>query len=162
MKVLFSILFSFALCITTPKLSALRLNYPKANSDLETTNKLYKELTKVSKEDDQTLVAYKGAIATLKAKYAKGIKNKTSYFKEGAQLIEFASQSEPDNIEIRCIRLSVQENAPKIVRYSNKISEDKKYILEHYHQVDNPEIKKFIKNYVLLSNGFSTAEKQLF
>lgn len=162
MKTLLILFFNLAVFTAAPKLSELRADYPKANSDELITNKLFKELASVNNSGNKTLVAYKGAILTLKAKYAKGFKSKKTFFKEGALLIEYAVESEPKNIEIRCLRLGVQENSPKIVGYKENIIEDKQYILDHYKEVSNKEIKKFIKGYVELSHAFSESEKQLF
>ena len=113
-------------------------------------------------EDIKTIVAYRGAVATLKAKFSKGIKNKKAFFKEGSELLEFAVTSEPKNIEIRCLRLGVQENSPKIVGYKQHIEADKQFILNHYASVTDGGLRKFIKGYVVLSSAFTDAEKQLF
>lgn len=159
-------LFIFFLCIApyclSQELEDLREEYPKANLNEDVTNTLYTKLISVSKEDTKTLVAYKGAVATLKAKFAKGFKNKKTHFKTGAELLEFAIASEPKNLEIRCLRLGVQENSPKIVGYKDRINEDKQFILKHYPSSTNESVRKFVKGYVLLSNAFSEAEKQLF
>ncbi len=154
-------LFFSTLCISQD-LKELRMDYPKANLDEAVTNTLHEELLGVTKEDNKTIVAYKGAVSTLKAKFAKGFKNKKTFFKEGAELLEFAISSEPKNIEIRCLRLGVQENSPRIVGYKNNIEADKQFLLDHYKSDANKEIRNFVKGYVLLSNVFTEAEKQLF
>lgn len=154
------------LVITTSCLSQtlkeLRVEYPKANVEESVTNTLHEELSSVTEVDNKTLLAYKGAVLTLKAKFAKGIKTKKNFFKEGVQLLEIAINSEPANLEIRCLRLGVQENAPKIVGYKKHIGEDKQFILDHYPSTSTEEIRKFVKGYVLLSDLFTEAEKQLF
>lgn len=154
------------LCVSTfcvsQELKQLRVDYPKANLDEEVTKTLHEELSSVTKEDNKTLVAFKGAVATLKAKFAKGFGNKKTYFKEGAELLEFAIASEPKNIEIRCLRLGVQENSPKIVGYKKNIKEDKQYILENFKSSTDKDVRKFVKGYILLSGLFTDAEKQLF
>ncbi len=144
------------------ELKELRVDYPKANLDKEITNTLYETLSSITKEDNKTIVAYKGAIATLKAKFAKGIRDKKRFFKEGAELLDFAITTEPKNIEIRCLRLGVQENSPKIVGYKKNIEEDKQYLLDHFASVTDIDLQKFIKGYVALSAAFTDAEKQLF
>lgn len=158
--IIFFLLFS-TFCISQ-ELKELRVDYPKANSDEAITNMLHEKLASFSKEDNITVVAYRGAVTTLKAKFAKGFKNKKTFFKEGAELLEFAVSSEPKNIEIRCLRLGVQENSPKIVGYKSNIEEDKQFILDHYNLNSNTEVKNFIKGYILLSDLFTDAEKQLF
>jgi len=119
-------------------------------------------LANISEQDDATLVAYKGALLTLKAKFTRSIKSKKSYFKEGVALLEHAISEEPENIEIRCIRMGVQENSPRIVNYKGQIAEDKKFLLDHYDTIKNQEVKEFIQGFVVHSKRFNDAEKQLF
>lgn len=160
---LLTILFLFVSTLgISQELKELRVDYPKANLDKEITNTLYETLSSITKEDNKTIVAYKGSIATLKARFAKGIRDKKRFFKEGAELLEFAITSEPKNIEIRCLRLGVQENSPKIVGYKKNIEEDKQYLLDHFASVTDVDLQKFIKGYVALSAAFTDAEKQLF
>jgi len=154
-------LFVSTFCFSQ-ELKELRADYPKANLDETVTDALHKKLLAVSKTDDKTLVAFRGAVTTLKAKFATGFKDKKNFFKEGAELLEFAVASEPKNIEIRCLRLGVQENAPRIVGYKKNIDEDKQFIVDHYKANTDKDVRKFIKGYVLLSEAFTDAEKQLF
>ena len=162
MKAAISLLILFVSFLYPPNLSHLREEYPKANSSEAITDQLYEKLSSVNDSDPMVLVAYKGAVSTLKAKYAKGIKNKKEFFKAGKSLLESAVQADPKNIEIRCLRLSVQENSPKIVGYKNDMDEDKKFILDHYKHTDSKEVKEFVKNYVHQSPMFEDFEKQLF
>ncbi len=162
MKILFSIAIFLLSFVMLPELSKIRKSYPKAAKSLEVTKELHEVLASISEGDNAVLVAYKGGISTLMAKYTKGIKNKKAYFKTGTSLIEKAIVNKPENIEIRCIRLGVQENSPKIMKYKNSIEEDKQFLLDHYHSTSSKEVKVFIKNFVLQSAQFDKAERQLF
>ncbi len=145
-----------------PDISQVRQNYREASRSGDRAKQLYDHLASVTKDDDRILVAYKGAVTTLMAKYTRGIKQKKTYFKEGMQLLELAVAADPKNTEIRYIRLSVQENSPKIVGYKQNIEEDKQFILDHYQSMTDNGAKKFIKGYVSQSEVFNEAEKQLF
>lgn len=140
----------------------LRTEYPKASENKAITNELFEYLSAVTEKQNNTKLAYKGAILTLKAKFSKGIKDKKEYFKQGVQLLEDALISEPENIEIRCLRLGVQENSPKIVRYKQHISEDKQFLIDNYHSIKDTNLRVFIKGYITLSKVFTDTEKQLF
>ena len=117
------------------------------------------KLADIAKEDNKTLVAYKGASIVIMSRYKKEISDKSKKFKEGAKMIEFAVASEPDNIEIRLVRLSIQEKAPKIVNYNKNKKEDKNFLLDHYKE-QSGNLKAHIKNFMLQSKSFSPAEKQ--
>lgn len=143
-------------------ISNIRAKYRDAADNQEKAEKLYNELTAIIETDDELLVGYKGATTTLMAKYAKKVKAKTTYFKDGKKLIEQAIAAAPGNVELRYIRLSVQENAPNIVRYQKEIPEDKQFILDNYDGIKDVETKKYIKHFVLQSASFTAAEKELF
>ena len=159
-------LFFIAIFISTfgndVKLSEIREAYVNASGSKEITLKLSNELSSVTKNDIPVLVAYKGAVLTIEAKYAKGKNNKKELFKEGADLLEYAVKTSPNNIEIRTLRLSIQENTPKFLKYHKNISIDKQYILDHFKDVSSEGEKVFVRSYVLQSKGFSALEKELF
>lgn len=158
MKFLLSILIllSFA---KKPEIGEVRKFYPTAIDSESNANDFANLLSSVTKEDYKTLVAYKGASIALLARYKKSIGEKSKTFSEGANWIEFAVASDPNNIEIRMIRLSVQEKSPKILRYYSNKKEDKEYLLNHYKE-QSGSLKEFIKNFILQSKSFSEVEKQ--
>ncbi len=145
-----------------PDLQTVRQDYRRASESEEAAKKLFEELMEVGKNDDAVLVAYKGAITTMMAEYAEGFKSKKTFFKEGRDLLEHAIETEPKNIEIRCIRLSVQENVPKITGYHKNKEEDKQFILDNYTSMEDAGAKEFVKGYALESDSFTEAERQSF
>lgn len=147
---------------TLPDIAKLRTDYIKASEDKEVTARLYNELSSVEKTDDRVFVAYKGAVLTLMAKYSKLKQDKKQFFKEGAGLIEYAVSKNPNSIEIRVVRLSVQENSPKFLKYQQNITEDKQFILNHFESTTSKEIRAFVLNYIAQSNSFSADEKEGF
>jgi hypothetical protein len=147
---------------TNPSISEIRQKYMEAATVEAVAKKLNTQLKDVDLSDPSTLVAYKGAIRTMMAKYTRNKSEKKDFFKEGVGLLEAAVKSDPNNIEIRTIRLSIQENAPKFLRYHKNISEDKQYIIEHYKEVRNVELKKFVKKFVQQSSEFQDQEKADF
>jgi hypothetical protein len=90
--------------------------------------------------------AFKGALLMKKAGFLKGAGSKVKMFKSGAVLLEEEIKKDPKNIEYRFIRLTIQENAPKILKYNKNLNEDKKLIIENYGKLA-PDLKKVIKSY---------------
>ncbi|HDZ13979.1 hypothetical protein LCGC14_0966600 [marine sediment metagenome] len=160
------LLLFFVGCMTltsiSPDLDKVRQDYRNASKDEEAVKLLFDTLTAVGKNDETTLVAYKGAVTTMMAQYAQGIPEKKSFFKEGRELVEYAIALEPTNVEIRCIRLSVQESVPKITGYHKNKEEDKQFIMVNYTSMHDMGAKAFVKGFVLLSESFTQTEKQLF
>jgi len=161
MKALFFIALFVSFFTTPPDIAKVRENYTKALADEAITDALYTELSSITKTDNEVLVAYKGAVFTLMAKFGKGIGKKTEFFKEGVDLIEYAVSASPENIEIRMIRMSVQEHAPKFLKYHINIPEDKQFILDNYTSTSKV-VKEYVKGFVMQSEGFSISEKELF
>ncbi|MDT7828604.1 hypothetical protein RQM65_08005 [Pricia sp. S334] len=147
--------------LDTIDLATVREEYREASQNEEATKALYQALTGVGKDDNTVLVAYRGAVTTMMADYAQGIKDKKTLFKEGRELLEHAIETEPDNVEIRCIRLSVQENVPKITGYHKEIEADKQFILENCASMTDKGAKAFVKRYVSQSEAFTEAEKRM-
>ncbi|MCG2460166.1 hypothetical protein K8352_05360 [Flavobacteriaceae bacterium F89] len=156
------LVLSFLYCtlLFQPDLTKIRAEYPKASQSEELAKELYKSLLPVTKGDSKVLVAYKGAASTIMALFGNGFKEKTDFFNKGRDLLEYAVKEDPSNIEIRCIRMSVQENSPNIVGYRDNIEEDKKFILINYKHTRSKEVKTFVRNYALQSDAFDDPEKQ--
>jgi hypothetical protein len=143
-------------------LATVRQDYRKAFENEEATKALYHGLTSVGKNDDAILVAYKGAVTIMMAAYAEGIKEKKTFFKEGRELLEHTIETDPENVEIRYIRLSIQENVPKITGYHKNRSEDKQFILENYTSMSDDGAKALVKGYAHQSESFTDTERQSF
>lgn len=144
-----------------PDVSEVRNLYKQAVLSESAARSLFDNLTAVSKDDDKVLVSYKGALTAITAKYEKEIKRKKELFKNGVSLIEYAIEEDPDNIEIRFVRLSVQQNIPKFLKYKMNIEEDKTFILERLNGLDNKDLKAYIQEYILYSKNFTDEEKNV-
>ncbi|MFC4095349.1 hypothetical protein [Euzebyella saccharophila] len=162
LKFLFVSIFAFAIFFGASSIDEIREAYIDAAQSEKALKELYGDLTSVAKNDDPTKVAYKGAVTTMMAQYADGFKAKKEYFKDGKKLLEHAIEADSRNVEIRCLRLSIQENLPKILGYHSNVDEDKDYILKHYKELKSQGAKNFVKGYIKKSESFSEEEKQLF
>ncbi len=160
LKYIFYISFS-SLLFFNPSISEVRELYKKAVTSEEVADQFYNALENVKKTDNAVLVAYKAASLTIKGKYAEGAKNKKIYFKNGVTLLEYIINENPNLIELRVIRLSIQENAPKVLKYKKNMSEDASFIYQHLKEVKNKDKKAYISAYVLQSKSFSPEEKNV-
>jgi len=146
----------------TQNLSDIRVAYKEAANDKDKgkVEAFYNLLKDINKQNNVALVAYKGASIALKAKYAETLKDKKEGFIEGVSYIEFAIEKEPNAIEPRFIRLGIQENTPKVLKYKDHIDEDKLFLLKQYKNIPSKNLKSYIKDYILQSKVFSDQEKQ--
>lgn len=157
MKFLFYIVAVF-FSLIAQELPEVRESYYAASKSKANAEKFHAMLSGYNK-NNATLLAYKGAAIVLKSKYAPKAKQKKELFVEGVTLLEKALKSEPNNTEIHLIRLSIQENTPKALKYKGNIEEDKKLIVASFDK-QSKEVKECIKKYVRQSEVFSDSEKQ--
>jgi len=160
MKLSFLFLSIFILSIK-PEIADVRINYKEAVFSKSKAFLLSNDLKGITKNDDQRLVAYKGATTALTAKYQKGAKLKGETFKKGIELIEYAVAQSSSDIEIRFVRLSIQQNSPKFLKYNSDIEVDKNFILKNFNQIKSTELKEYIKAYILESENFTEDEKNV-
>jgi len=151
------------LCISIQSLdlNTIRIGYKEAAQDSTKLEAYNKQLTTITKSSKTVLVGYKGAGIALKGRYSKKIKEKKQFFVEGISLVEYAIEKSPNNIELRFIRLGIQENTPKLLKYKGNIEEDKGYVLSNFKAVTSARLKKNIKEYILQSKVFTTEEKEI-
>ena len=149
-----------SICSQAQELPTVRERYKIAAQDKSHLEIFYNMMQPVTKKDDVALIAYKGASLALQAKYGKTIKEKKDGFINGVGFIEYAIKKEPNAIEPRFVRLGIQENAPKILKYQSNIDEDKNFILKQFQYISSKNLKEHIKDYILQSKLFTESEKK--
>tara|TARA_R110002111_G_scaffold163455_2_gene229645 strand:- start:11622 stop:12116 length:495 start_codon:yes stop_codon:yes gene_type:complete len=162
MKLLNVLILAISITVLSLDVSTVRNAYKEAAQDSSKIEAFSKLLTNVSKNDDVALVAYKGAAIALLARNEKRIKDKKDLFVEGISYVEYAIEKAPNNIEVRFIRLGIQENTPKILKYKGYIEEDKQFILKQFKNISSSNLRNHIKDYILQSKSFSDEEKSVF
>jgi len=136
-------------------LETLRNSYAKANESNSNTQNFIDTAEKQSGSDVVT-TGYKAAAKIMEAKIAKS--NRKALVKTGATSLESVIKSNPNNAELRLIRMSVQENIPKIVGYRGSLKDDKAFLLNNYSK-QNTALKGYIKRFAMQSKTMTEAEK---
>lgn len=157
MKLIFSFLTAFILFFQSG-LESLRESYAKANSSNANTEAFINTAEKAS-GSDVIIQGYKAAAKIMEAKITKN--NRKALVKSGATSLEAIIKSNPNNAELRVIRMSVQENIPKIVGYNKNLKEDKTFILNNYSK-QNSALKTYIRKFAMQSKTMTEAEKATF
>lgn len=109
---------------------------------------LEKKIAESAVNNDQK--AYYGTILMKSSEFQKSAGDKLKKFKEGKVLLEDIIHNNPNNAEYRFLRLMIQENAPKILKYNTNIKDDAAFIRENINKVPG-EIKSAITNYAGIS-----------
>lgn len=135
-----SISFLFGISLTE-----LRTDFENASKSEKNTTSFYNKLNTYT-GSNQTILAYKGASKIMKAKSLKDKETRRNHFKEGAQLIDNAISNDSKNLENYLIRLIIQENIPKFIKYNQNKEQDKLFIVENYASA-NKDVQILVKNY---------------
>lgn len=144
------------LFVLSPNLDLIRKNYVQASKSKQHAETFY---NLVNKERETSVIkAYKGAAIALKAKFTSDKKQRKNWFVKGVTKLENAIKEDANNTEIRLIRLSIQENTPKILKYKSNITEDKSFIINNFDK-QNKSLKEYIRLYVKQSKVFNETEK---
>lgn len=164
MNRIFIILFCFFFC---GKISAqeskdiIRLRLFAAVKDASLSPALLEDLYQIKPKDELTL----GYIATTEALMAKNTWNPFRVFhhlNQSKKFFDSALKNNMQNIEIRFMRLSVEENLPSYLGYSKHIDEDSKFILEHLDQLKQYKLNRNLSFFIvqfLLDSGFISKER---
>ena len=110
------------------------------------------------KVESPLINSYKGANIMIGANYVFNPISKLSKFNKGKKLIEYAVERDPNNIEIRYIRFTVQTNLPKFLGYSSYINKDKEFIINQLGFMNDQDLRSRIVAYLLSSNRCNEIE----
>lgn len=115
------------------------------------------ELEISTQKDATTLLAYKGALLTKKASFAKTPMQKLKLFREGAATLNQAIEKSPNNAEFRFLRLVIQENAPAILGYNKNKTEDAVVVIKYYDSLP-VTLRNYIKKYTAQSKILKSSD----
>jgi len=86
-------------------------------------------------KESSEVKAFKGALQMKAAQFQKTAKDKMSLFNAGKKILESEIKSNDANVEYRFLRLLIQENAPKQLKYDGNIEEDVMSIVSGYSKL---------------------------
>jgi|GEM_PF-461937 len=93
------------------------------------------ELDKLKDSPWKQKEGYQGALLMKKAGLLKKPKEKLNTFKEGRIKLETAIANNTSDVELHFLRLIIEENAPKVVKYKADLAADREMIIKHYKEM---------------------------
>ncbi|MBE7177419.1 MAG: hypothetical protein INR69_13500 [Mucilaginibacter polytrichastri] len=157
---LFFLCQSFTTDDTVPDVKELRKEVIVAIEKSSVTDSLYKTLKPVNPKPP-IIVGYVAMLEALKAKHAWNPYSKFSYLGKSRKTFEEAVSADPENLEIRFMRFSVQHFLPSYLGYSKNLEEDRKQIirlLEKQNKNDRAYTKTVVR-FLLDSKRCTTSEE---
>ncbi len=104
--------------------------------------------------------AYAGALLMRKAGLVKKAPEKLKLFKEGRSKLEKALREEEENGEYSFLRLTIQEHAPRVVKYFKDMENDKLLIQNTFRYL-SPVVQNAILDYCKTSQKLKLADFQI-
>lgn len=146
MKILISFLLTSMLLtsLNNSDMNEVRTNFNLAVQDKNIWKKMMEKLEQYN-EKSSVYLAYLGGYQTIWANHVFNPLSKLATFKKGKNNIELAISKEPENVEIRYIRFSVQKNAPSFLGYNNNLKEDRDFLVKNKKNINSDFVQKNIE-----------------
>lgn len=95
-------------------------------------------------------MCYMGVIQALKAKHAWNPYYKVKYLNDAEKILQLAVNHEPDNMEIRFMRFSIEHNVPGFLGYTKHLTVDREEMIKqlerkYYATADQDVVVTIIK-----------------
>jgi hypothetical protein len=140
--------------VTSVPIEEIRSHFEKGSESMEYAEKL-KSLT--SNKKTPLHKAYYGMSYALMAKHSNGPFKKLELVKKGMDFINTAVKEEPNNIEIRFLRFSIESKAPSFLGISEHLEEDKLKLLNGLNA--SHSYFKVIHTFLIQSSYLTNKEK---
>lgn len=140
-------------------LQAIRKDFNKGVKDKALCEKYHGQLEEAARGPVEK--AYYGAFHMFMAKHTSNPIKKMSYFRNGKNILEKTIKANPDDVELRFIRLCIQYYTPKYLGYHHEIEVDKEFVMNNLHKLEDKETKSLIYKYLAGAKMYTDAELAL-
>ena len=124
-----------------------RLKFQKAIEDESLCLEFISDLDNIEQED-YMYRAYRAAAIMSLAKFTSFPTDKLRYFYRGKLDIELAIERMPNNVELRFLRLAIQDFIPGFLFYNNQ-NEDLAFLWNNIDNIDEAFYVREVKNYLV-------------
>ena len=121
-------------------INQLRKDYVASVKSSAKTDELCEKLEAV-KNPDALIMAYLGSVQAVKAKHAWNPVIKMAFLNKVFAILNKAVEKDPNHIEIRFLRYSLQYYVPAFLGYSNNLEADKDKIVQLVKNSERTQLK---------------------
>ncbi len=129
-------------------LSLIREELFYTDFDLEKCVEYYAKV-EAYKRSTPVITAYEAAAKALLAKHSWNPISKFTNLKEALELLSTAVDLDQMNLEIRFLRLYIENSLPSYIGTKDNITEDKKLIIDNIQLLDSSDLNADIIQYIL-------------
>lgn len=132
-----------------PDINTIKLALEIGVESSKTTDSIYKVLI-AYKSADPLIIAFTGTAEALKAKHAWNPYNKLRFIMKASKTMRKAVDGDPNNVDIRFMRFSIQHFTPVFLGYSKELDEDRKFLVQsvskkQFGTFDSVMVQKVLK-----------------
>lgn len=139
---------SLSYCLCSQTIEEVRTSFHSAVLDPE-ESKAFHEFVEDLKLSSPTLKAYKAVSEAMLARVVWNPFTKLSQVLKFGDLIEMAVLEDPENIEIRFLRLAIEYNLPKFLGMSDHLIEDRDVIVKNMGTIKTIGVDSAFGNYII-------------
>lgn len=125
-----------------------------SSDDAVTISAAKKQLNAVAESADKR--AMLGALTMKESQFEKTPKQKLEKFNQGKTALEAEIKKQSNNTEYRFLRLLIQENAPKMLKYNSNITADANLIVANFPNTSST-LRTTIMEYAKTSKSLKSA-----
>ena len=93
---------------------------------------------------DYVLSGYQGVYYIMKCNFIKNPFSKITYFNKGKKVLETCIKKNPNSIELRALRYSIQNQAPSFLLYNQNTKEDLAFINKNKKNIKELSLLEYI------------------
>lgn len=116
--------------------------------DEESSRQMSGRFSGVDVSVNPLLMGYKGAVVMAIGRHSANPLTKLRTFNEGRALLDTAIVLDPQSVELRFLRLSIQVNVPRILGYSGQVTEDRAFIVRNLASVHSDDFRQSVTNFI--------------
>lgn len=143
---------AIALCIfslvSANENDLIRKQYHAAAEDKEQLEMLEASCSQVRDKQNSTTLGYCTMVHFLKAKNAFNPYRKFSEFNSGKAMLDSLIHANPENIELRYLRHSIQDRAPGFLGYKDQLEEDETFMKANLSGLSDSSTYQLIYSYL--------------
>lgn len=110
--------------------------------------RIHDRFEKTDISGNNILRGYKGAVLLGLARHHANVFKKMGFFSDGKELLEKSIETEPENIELRFLRLTIQANLPSFLGYSENKEDDKVFVLSRLEEAKSDNFKTKVRKFI--------------
>jgi hypothetical protein len=134
-----------------PSIHEVRALFDQATKEKTACYELIRQLESCHSIHNPVFAGYLACATMMRAKYAFNPLRKLTYFSKGKDMLQKCLEANPQHVELRFLRFTIQCNAPAFLGYHDHIPDDQTFLLQSIPLLKDQELKKIITDYMILS-----------